>query len=277
MTNAIKDLNTGVSKDPYGQPNELYKAGVAGDGLVNAVTILMNRTKENPYQYPSSMDLCNVTSIYKNKGDRSSFDSHRGVFRTTVLRNILDRLVYNDEYQNVDSNLTDCSVGCRKKRNIRDNLFVVNAIMNSSKKGTDSPCDICAYDVKKCFDCSWLSECINDLFEAGLVNDKLCLLYYQNKSARIAISTSTRRTERFTIENTVMQGTVWTGLMCTCTMDKLGKKAYSDPNLLYTYKGEVQVPPLQMVDDIITASRCGNQVVTTNAAVNIFVKLKKVK
>ena len=37
------------------------------------------------------------------------------------------------------------------------------------------------------------------------------------------------------------------------------------------------MPPLQMVDDIITASRCGNQVVTTNAAVNIFVKLKKLE
>ena len=78
-----------------------------------------------------------------------------------------------------------------------------------------------------------LSECINDSFDAGLVNDKLCLLYYQNKSARIAINTSSGRTQRLTIKNTVMQGTVWAGLMCTCTMDKLGKKAYNDPTLLY--------------------------------------------
>ena len=87
VTTAIKDLNMGVSKDPYGQPNELYKEGVAGEGLVKAVTILMNKIKENAHQYPPSMDLCNVTSIYKNKGDRSSFNSHRGVFRTAVLRN----------------------------------------------------------------------------------------------------------------------------------------------------------------------------------------------
>ena len=71
----------------------------------------MNKIKENPQDYPSSMDLCNVTSINKNKGNRSSFDSHRGVFRTTILRNILDRLVYNDEYSCVDENMTDCNIG----------------------------------------------------------------------------------------------------------------------------------------------------------------------
>ena len=65
--------------------------------------------------------------------------------------------------------------------------------------------------------------------------------------------------------------------MCTCTMDKLGKQAYSDPNLLYKYKGEVEVPPLQMVDDIISASVCRNQVVTINTAINTFIKLKKLK
>ena len=63
--------------------------------------------------------------------------------------------------------------------------------------------------------------------------------------------------------------------MCTCIMDKLGRKAYEDPSLLYTYRGEVQVPPLQMVDDVISASKCGAQVVATNAAVNMLIKLKK--
>ena len=275
VRNAIKGLNMGISQDPYGHPNEIFKYGVAGDGLISAVTTLMNKLKDNPKDFPTVMSLCNVTSIYKNKGDRNVFDSHRGVFRTVSLRNIMDRLMYNDEYGNVDNNLTDCNVGSRKKRNVRDNLFVMNAIMNSSKKGTDVPCDICVYDVKKCFDSLWLKECINDLYEAGFTNDKLCLLYYANKSAQIVIKTPNGNTERFSIYNTVMQGTVWAGLMCTCTMDKLGKIAYSDSNILYKYRNEVMVPPLQMVDDIITASECGNQVVTTNSVVNTFLKLKK--
>ena len=64
----------------------------------------------------------------------------------------MDRLIYNDEYQGVDKSLTDCNVGSRRNRNIRDNIFVMNAVMNACKRGEDSPCDINVYDVKKCFD-----------------------------------------------------------------------------------------------------------------------------
>ena len=63
-----------------------------------------------------------------------------------------------------------------------------------------------------------------------------------------------------------MQGTVWAGLRCTYSMDILGKQAYGDKNILYQYKGAIQVSFLQMVDDVISASKCENQVVTTNSA-----------
>ena len=72
-----------------------------------------------------------------------------------------------------------------------------------------------------------------------------------------------------------MQGTVWAGLMCTNTMDKLGKEVYADPSLAYKYRGIVDVPPLEMVDDVITASKCGTTTVTLNAKVNSFVERKK--
>ena len=72
-----------------------------------------------------------------------------------------------------------------------------------------------------------------------------------------------------------MQGTVWADLICTSTMDKLGRQAYEDPNLMYKYRNNVFVPPLEMVDDVICASKCGSQVVSSNSAVTTFVKLKK--
>ena len=63
------------------------------------------------------------------------------------------------------------------------------------------------YDVIKCFDSLWLSECINDLYESGLKNDKLVILYESNQSANIAVKTSSGETDRFIIKKTVMQGT----------------------------------------------------------------------
>ena len=95
----------------------------------------------------------------------------------------------------VNQNLTNCNVGLRKSQNIRDNLFVKNAMTNSSKQNTNEATDINVYDVLKCFDSQWLSECINDLYETGLTNDKLVLLYESKQSVNIAVKTSSGETE----------------------------------------------------------------------------------
>ena len=65
--------------------------------------------------------------------------------------------------------------------------------------------------------------------------------------------------------------------MCTTTMDKLCKLVYNDENLLYKYKGTVEVPLLEMVDNIITASKCGNTAIAMNETVNTFIEFKKLK
>jgi hypothetical protein len=256
-------------------PNELFHPNVAGDDLVLAITMLMNRIKKELI-YPSPMEVSNVTNLFKNKGQRSQFNSYRGIFRNTILRSILDKLMYNEEYESIDQNLTDGNVGSRKRRNVRDNLFVINAIINENKQNGQAV-DIDVYDVKKCFDSLWLEECINDLYEAGLQNDKLPLLYISNKNAQIAIKTSSGTTKRFNIKDSVMQGGVWGGLMCTTTMDQLCKLVYNDDKLQYMYRGTVPVPPLEMVDDVITASKCGSTSIALNSAVNTFMEQKKLE
>ena len=101
----------------------------------------------------------------------------------SVFRSILDRLIFNDEYNTIDSKLTDSNIGGRKGRNIRDNIFVLNAIFNSIKKGNEDAVDITVNDVEKCLDALWVQECINTLYENGLNNDKLVLLYEESKTA----------------------------------------------------------------------------------------------
>ena len=74
-----------------------------------------------------------------------------------------------------------------------------------------------------------------------------------------------------------MQGTVWAGLMFTSIMDKLGKEVYDNPCHVYKYRGSVDVPPLEMVDDIITTNEFGSTTVALNATVNSFVERKKLE
>ena len=84
---ALKSLKTGKSQDPYELPNEIFRPNVAGGDLVKGITILMNRIKKECV-YPTPMEFCNVTNLYKNKGERSIYKSYRGIFRTPIFRNI---------------------------------------------------------------------------------------------------------------------------------------------------------------------------------------------
>ena len=63
--------------------------------------------------------------------------------------------MYNDKYENIDANLTNCNVGSRKRGNIQDNLFVINAITNASKQNPKEAFYIKVYDIIKCFDSLW--------------------------------------------------------------------------------------------------------------------------
>ena len=77
------------------------------------------------------------------------------------------------------------------------------------------------------------------------------------------------------IKENIMQGTVWGSLMCTCTMDNLSKEAYRNPDELYKYKG-VSIPPLEMVDDILTVTNVENTL-NMNERVNTFIEHKNLR
>ena len=204
-------------------------------------------------------------------------ENYRGVFRVTVFRNILDRLIYNDEYRNIEAGLTDSNVGARKSRNIRDNIFVLSAVINDVTNGNAKAVDLQIYDVAKCFDALWLEEAVSDLYDSGLTNDKLSLLYMENEVCKVAVKTPAGLSRRVEIPRIVLQGTVFGNLKCTSSMDKIGKNAYLSKNAIYTYKGSVEIPPLGMVDDELIISECGNDSVMTNSVINTFIESKKLR
>ena len=73
----------------------------------------MNNVKAELY-VPYNMQLCNITTIYKNKGSRLDMSSDRGIFLLPVLRKILDKLTYLDKYPELDMAMSDSNIGARK-------------------------------------------------------------------------------------------------------------------------------------------------------------------
>ena len=129
--------------------------------------------------------------------------------------------------------------------------------------------------MEKCFDALWVKECINDIYEAGLKNDKLSLLFLENQNANISIKTHGGKSKRFRIKNIIMQGTVWGSLLCTASMDKLGQLVYQNAELTYKYKGVVETPTLGMVDDILSVQKYSIGVSKINAVINSLIESKK--
>ena len=50
---------------------------------------------------PDTLKYCNITSLYKNKGSKKDLNNDRGIFMLSVLRTILDKLLYMDSYDDI--------------------------------------------------------------------------------------------------------------------------------------------------------------------------------
>ena len=220
IENVLSKLKNNKSLDPNGMCNEIFKPGYIGSDLQIALLKLFNQCKINQ-KIPSFMCLSNITSIHKNKGSRLLLDNDSGIFIQTTLKKILDKLIYNDVFQQIDIRMSDSNIGARKKRNIKDHLFVLYSIINSVLKGDDECIDIQAYDIQKCFDSLWMDDCFNDIFDTlpeCKRNDKISLLYNSNISNLVAVKTPAGLSERVDMPCIIQQGGVWGSILCSNTM-----------------------------------------------------------
>ena len=109
LEKVLKFLENKKSRDPLDFCNELFKPENCGKDLKLALLRFMNKIKKQQ-KIPNALRLANISSLLK-KGRRNDFSCYRGIFRTTIFRAILDRLMYNTVYPTIDNNLTDANVG----------------------------------------------------------------------------------------------------------------------------------------------------------------------
>ena len=272
LDKVLKSLKNGKARDPHGHVYELYK--YAGNDLKYSLLKFLNLV-ENTQIYPTILQSSNITSFYKSKGDRANLDNDRGVFIVVKLRSILDKLVYNDNYSIIDKSMSCSNIGARKNRNIRDHLFVINAVINDTFKKKKS-IDIEIMDIAKCFNKMWYEETGNDVFKAGVTDDKFVLLANSNKTCKVAVKTPWgSTTERITLDRIEMQGTVPAPLKASVQLDTLGKECIEASEGLFKYKDCVNITPLIMIDDVLAISSCGNDSVRLNAIIQSKIETKQ--
>ena len=262
-------------RDPQGLINELFKPGVAGEDFLRSLLHILNKTKET-LNIPDMMKNVNIAMIPKpGKPGLHDLENQRGIFLISVFRSVLMKLLLKDEYDKVDSYMTDSNIGGRQGKRIQDHIFIVNGILfdNASSK-KNKTISICIYDCKQCFDSMWQEKVVNDIFEAGIKDDKLALLYEINKTNFLAVKTLHGLSERRAVENIICQGDPWGSLQCSVQVDNIGRESLSKDLEPFKYKGEVEVPALGMVDDILTISESGFKTARMNAFITAKIALK---
>ena len=162
--------------------------------------------------------------------------------------------------------------------NIRNHLRIVHGIISDvlSTK-TKKPIDIQIFDYKQCFDSLWLKECLNDFYSAGVQDNKFALLYNINSSVNIAVKTPVGKTDRENISEVITQGDVFGPLFCSKQVDTFGQECLMEKRHTYLYRGEVEIPPLSMVDDLLCVSECGYKTKTANAFLAFKTDSKKLQ
>ena len=104
----------------------------------------------------------------------------------------------------------------------------------------------------------WYTETSNDLFKAGVQDDTFILVTNSNKDCQVAVKTPWGSlTERVTLKELEMQGTVLSNIKCSVQIDSLGKDCITENKGLYKYKDCIKIPPPFMVDDVVIVSNCG--------------------
>ena len=131
LVKVLKSLKKSKSADSSGLIYELFRPEIIGSDLFTSLLMLCNKVKSQ-LLIPNFITFTDITSICKSKGLKSELDNDRGIFGVSKVRSILEKLIYQDKYETIDDAMSDSNVGGRKRRNIRDNLFVIYATINEA-------------------------------------------------------------------------------------------------------------------------------------------------
>ena len=267
LETALKGLKTNKSRDNEGYVNEIFKPGVIGTDLKLSMLTMFNELKLYK-MIPKFMRMPNITTVPK-KGSLTLLDNERGIFCVDKVRSILMRMIYNDEYPIIDKNMSDSQMGGRKGKGCRNNIFIINGIIHDVLRSRkNNPVLLQIYDYSQMFDSINLKQAISDIYEAGLKNDKLSLIFEANKEIFMSVNTPAGLTDRQLLENIVLQGDTWGSLLASVLVDSIGQECAAS-GYGYQYKNILPIGMLGLVDDIIGVTEAGFKAQMLNAFLNV--------
>ena len=102
------------------------------------------------------------------------------------------------------------------------------------------------------------SEACGDIFNYGVNDNHLRLIHEANKTVVINVKTPHGVSGDFTLKPRIMRGDTWAPTMASAQVDSFGKEMLENkPSFIYMFKGEVAIPLLCQVDDLLGVAEAG--------------------
>jgi hypothetical protein len=127
------------------------------------------------------------------------------------------------------------------------------------------------------FDSMSLSITMSDMYDCGVSDDLLVLLYEVNRNMSVSVNTYYGPTEPIAVPELVAQGDLFAPLQAAVQVDSMTRKMEEkdkarveagEQGLLFRYKGIVAIPSLGLMDDNITVSEAGVKAEQINIFMN---------
>ena len=263
---ALAKLKNNKSRDFEGLSNELFKNNIGTD-LKKSLLLMFNKIKSQMF-VPKFMNCANITTVPK-KGSQIELKNERGIFRVSVIRSILMNLIYESKYSDIDKNMSECQMGGRRKKGCKNNIFILNGIIHEAIKSKQRNSIVLQfYDYSQMFDSIDLKEAITDMFNTGMNDDNLVILYKANHEINMAVKTAHGISDREMVNDIVLQGDKFGSLMASVIVDKIGIESMENGNY-YMYKNVLPIGFMGMVDDIVGISEAGHKASELNAFINV--------
>ena len=267
LEKALANLKNNKARDYDGYINEIFKLNVIGDDLKLSLLLMLNNLKAKQ-MIPNLMNITNITTVPK-QGSLLEPKNERGIFRVSVVRYILMRVIYNMKYPIIDGNISDCQMGARKKKGCKNNIFIINGIIHEVLKSKKmAPVLLQIYDYQQMFDSINLQQALSDIYDAGVNDDTLALLHEANHEIQMSVKTANGLTDRQTIKDIVLQADTFRSILASVQVDSIGKECMAAGHG-YKYKNKLPVGFLGLVDDIIGVTEAGLSAHKLNAFINV--------
>ena len=104
-----------------------YEAFIyAGKDMVQSTTRMLNtiwKTEEIPDQWKRS----DIKPIYKGKGTKQDLANYRGIFLSSVVCKLFEKMIYKKLEPIIDKKMTEHQAGARKGRRTADHIQTLKA------------------------------------------------------------------------------------------------------------------------------------------------------